>query len=105
MGLSRRTFLQTSTAGLLVSQLPIVAAQKVSRDKLTDEVGITTGSFMRHLTVERQPGKLRLLDLPKIMREELNMRVIDLMTRTRATELRPASSPALSTLLQLCFRF
>ena len=37
---------------------------------------------MRHLTVEPQAGKLRLLDLPRIMRDELGMRVIDLMTAT-----------------------
>lgn len=40
---------------------------------------------MRHLTVDPKPGKLRLLDLPKIMRDELNMRVIDLMTATLAS--------------------
>ena len=49
---------------------------------MTNEIGITTGSFMQHLTVEPRPGKLRLLDLPKLMRDDLDMRVIDLMTRT-----------------------
>lgn len=40
---------------------------------------------MKHLTIEPQPGKLRLLDLPRRMRDELDMRVIDLMTATLAS--------------------
>jgi hypothetical protein len=50
--------------------------------KYDRELGITTGSFSRHLSPERAPGKLRLLDLPKIMREDLDLRIIDLMTAT-----------------------
>lgn len=53
--------------------------------ELHREIGVTTGSFTRHLTPERQPGKLRLLDLPQIMRDELGLRVIDLMTATLAS--------------------
>jgi hypothetical protein len=34
------------------------------------------------LSNERQAGKLRLLDLPRLLRDELGMRVIDLMTAT-----------------------
>src|SRR5262245_14407945 len=49
---------------------------------LRGEIGITTGSFVRHLSPVREAGKLRLLDLPRIMRDELDMRVIDLMTAT-----------------------
>lgn len=45
-------------------------------------LGITTGSFMRNLSPEPAPGKLVLLDLPRIMRDELDLRVIDLMTAT-----------------------
>src|SRR3954468_9252225 len=45
---------------------------------LDGEVGITTGSFMRNIT----EGKFRLLDLPRIMRDELGMKIIDLMTAT-----------------------
>ncbi len=47
---------------------------------LEGEAGVTTGSFMRHLSIEKAEGKLRLIDLPKIMRDELGMKVIDLMT-------------------------
>lgn len=56
-------------------------ARRRGRD-LAGQIGITTGSFMRHLSPEPLPGKLVLLDLPRIMREELDLRVIDLMTAT-----------------------
>lgn len=49
---------------------------------LAREIGITTGSFMEHLRVRPELHKTLLLDLPQRMREELDMRVIDLMTRT-----------------------
>ena len=83
---TRRTFLQAAVGGLVAG--PGAALARVAEGKpltLTREVGITTGSFMRHMTVERQPGKLCLLDLPKIMRDELDMKVIDLMTATLAS--------------------
>jgi hypothetical protein len=49
------------------------------------EIGITTGSLNRNLSAESEPGKLRMLDFPRIMRDELGMRVIDLMTATLAS--------------------
>lgn len=79
--MNRRQFLQSSCG--LIAASPFVA--HAAADPLAREVGITTGSFVRHLTVDPQEGKLRLLDLPKIMREELDMRVIDLMTATLAS--------------------
>lgn len=81
---TRRTFLRAAAGGLL-SALPcaVRADRKAEADRpLAGEVGITTGSFMRHLSAEPQPGKLCLLELPRIMRDELDMRVIDLMTAT-----------------------
>ena len=45
---------------------------------LENEIGLTTGSFMKHL----EAGEFRIIDLPKIMRDDLDMRVLDLMTRT-----------------------
>lgn len=70
--MKRRRFLQA---------LPLtLTAASVSA--LPRELGITTGSFVRHLSETAQPGKLRLLDLPRIMRDELDMRVMDLMTAT-----------------------
>ncbi len=46
------------------------------------EIGVTTGSFFSHICYQPEAGKIRMLDLPKIMRDELGMRVIDLMSRT-----------------------
>jgi hypothetical protein len=58
------------------------AQQPVRRASLAGELGVTTGSFTRHLSTDRQAGKLRLLDLPRLLRDELGMRVIDLMSAT-----------------------
>lgn len=70
--MKRRRFLQALPLTLAAAPVPT----------LRHELGITTGSFVRHLVETEQPGKLRLLDLPHIMRDELDMRVIDLMTAT-----------------------
>lgn len=70
--MKRRCFLQALPLTLAAAPAPAL--------KL--ELGITTGSFVRHLVETAQPGKLRLLDLPRLMRDELDMRVIDLMTAT-----------------------
>ncbi|MFO1484320.1 MAG: TIM barrel protein [Verrucomicrobiaceae bacterium] len=70
--MKRRRFLQALPLTLAAAPAP----------ELKLELGITTGSFVRHLVETAQPGKLRLLDLPRIMRDELDMRVIDLMTAT-----------------------
>ncbi|WP_395749674.1 sugar phosphate isomerase/epimerase family protein [Prosthecobacter sp.] len=70
--MKRRRFLQALS-------LPLAAAAAPS---LPQELGVTTGSFMRHLSEHAQAGRLRLLDLPRYMRDELDMRVIDLMTAT-----------------------
>jgi hypothetical protein len=49
-------------------------------DDLRGLTGVTTGSFQRNLSETREAGKLYLLDLPKILRDELGMRVLDVMT-------------------------
>jgi len=54
--------------------------QKATAPPLAGAIGLTTGTLTRHLATERQPGKLRLLDLPQLMRDRLGMRVIDLMS-------------------------
>ena len=71
-------------AGLAVCGRQVVGdvLQPAERASLAGELGVTTGSFVRHLSAERQVGKLRLLDLPRLMRDELGMKVIDLMTAT-----------------------
>jgi hypothetical protein len=84
---TRRTFLQATVGGLFAANPWTALAQKAGEKSsiLAREVGITTGSFMKHMTVQPQPGKLCLLDLPRIMRDELGMKVIDLMTATLAS--------------------
>ncbi len=89
--MKRRRFLQALPLALTAAPVPV----------LSGEIGVTTGSFMRHLSATAQPGKLRLLDLPRRMRDELDLRVIDLMTATLVSlepnylaELRQAAADA-----------
>jgi len=83
--MNRRNFLRSSLGAAAGASLLPHASVAKDEPPLAREVGITTGSFVRHLTVEPAEGKLRLLDLPKRMREELDIRVIDLMTATLAS--------------------
>jgi hypothetical protein len=75
--MNRRDFLEGvfGAAGMaaLAPRAPAAGANVTSVDR---EVGITLGTFGRHL----QSGTITLLDLPKLLREELDLRVIDLMT-------------------------
>jgi hypothetical protein len=48
-----------------------------------DEVGITTSSLTNQITAEGD-GEIDIMDLPRIMRDELGMRVIDFNTDTFA---------------------
>lgn len=82
MKLTRRTLLRGALLTAATPPLKVFALDDTPPLNLTGQVGITTGSFMRHLTIDHAPGKLRMLDLPKIMRDDLDMRVIDLMTAT-----------------------
>jgi hypothetical protein len=84
--LDRRQFIQFAVGVSFASTLPGCVNRPARRDRSLDrEIGVTTGSFTRHLVPERQAGKLRLLDLPQIMSDELGLRVIDLMTATLAS--------------------
>jgi L-ribulose-5-phosphate 3-epimerase len=86
----RRKFLQTVAVAAVAGPIAgtVHAAPAPAKD-LDRQIGVTTGSLMRNLSVDAQPGKLRLLDFPRIMRDELGMKVIDLMTATLAS-LEPA---------------
>ena len=80
---TRRQFLAiTSATATALSLDPLCAIAKEANADLQGEVGVTTGSFMRHITFDSAPGKISMLELPKFMRGELDMRVIDLMNRT-----------------------
>ncbi|MCA9175597.1 MAG: TIM barrel protein [Planctomycetales bacterium] len=59
-------------------------AKPASGAKLARRVGITLSSFGQHLTkqpLRSEAGKISMLELPKLLREELDMDVIDLNTR------------------------
>ncbi len=64
--------------------MPVTLASEPGRPHvdLARQLGVTTGSFVKHLSKTRAEGKLRLLDLPKIMRDDLDLKVLDLMTAT-----------------------
>jgi sugar phosphate isomerase/epimerase len=73
---SRRIFLG-AIAG------PALAAQR-ARLNLASELGITTSSVDAHLASAAGSGSIALMDLPRIVRDELDMSVIDLNTNTIA---------------------
>ncbi len=62
------------------SERPGLTREIANREDLRGLIGVTTGSFQRNFSPTPQAGKLWLLDLPKIMRDELGMRVLDVMT-------------------------
>lgn len=84
MPMPRRTFLLAAPTALAAAA-QLAAAPPTDRQRgrdLAGEFGVTTGSFTRNLSRNPAPGKLMLIDLPKIMRDELDLKVIDLMTAT-----------------------
>lgn len=80
---SRRGFL-AATGGLLaagpISRSPLSAAELAApaTGDLAGGLGITTSSLSGHLVAEPEQGQISLLELPRFMRDELDMRVIDL---------------------------
>jgi hypothetical protein len=90
---NRRTFLATTSSAAAiaigsrvcpVANAAVDEARRKGRD-LVGLYGLTTGSFMKHYSPTPAPGKIVLLDLPKIMRDELDLKVLDLMTRCFAS--------------------
>lgn len=84
--ISRRTFLAAAPlAGLAARRVMSAPNEDKARQRgrdLAGQIGVTTGSFTRNLSPQPADGKLVLLDLPRIMRDELDLTVIDLMTAT-----------------------
>lgn len=110
--MNRREFFQASLGGVALGATAGAAVAPPAPGSLTGEIGITTGSFTRHLSPERAEGRLRLLDLPKLMRDELGLKVIDLMTATLVSldpayldRLRAAAADAGCTLTNLKINF
>ena len=83
---TRRTFLASLAAGSVSLKSVAAAAVPASelrdnaafRKQLRNEVGMTVSSFSGHMTARPTAGKFTLLELPRLMRDELGMRVIDL---------------------------
>ena len=84
--LSRRTFLQSSAAFGLALSAPsgwAVEDRKPAPDPLlAGQVGITTSSLSGHVAQTPARGKITLFEWPRVLREELDLRVIDLNTTT-----------------------
>ena len=73
---SRRTFLGAIAGSGL--------AARRAGSNLAMELGITTSSVDAHLASAAGSGSIAVMDLPRIVRDELDMRVIDLNTNTIA---------------------
>lgn len=97
---------------LAATVVPVVGRAAISADKdkpsLKGEVGITTSSLSGHVSAKGGSGKIGVMDLPKLLRDELDMRVIDLNTSTIAglsnrqlDQLRDAAQSAGSKLTNL----
>ena len=81
MSLTRRDFNRVAAATLGSGSASLRAeGPESSNDDLRGMIGVTTGTFGRHLSINAEAGKLRLLDLPVLMRDELDMKVLDLMS-------------------------
>lgn len=90
MNVSRRYFLQTSSGALAVCGFNQLQHQARSSQKaqavssLEGALGITTSSLAYQMSAKPKKGKMTLLELPNILRNELGMTVIDLNTSTLA---------------------
>jgi hypothetical protein len=90
--LTRRQFVGAASAfcaGRIVSGLssPVSGAEKPDEftKSIAGQVGITTSSLSGHLVAKPVKGKFSLLELPRILRDELDMKVIDLNTSSVAS--------------------
>jgi len=85
---TRRAFLGAAAGSWVAAgalERLAVAQTAESTNTLARELGITTSSVGRHIAPERAEGKFTLLELPRILRDELDMKVIDLNTSTLAS--------------------
>lgn len=81
-GQQRRAFLRISTGAGLATLYPDLNFSAIAAEKkqlsLDGSIGVTTGGG---LGKKRERGEISLMSLPKYMRNELGMRLIDLNTR------------------------
>jgi hypothetical protein len=78
--LTRRRFISGCAAA---AAIPILARAAPKADpKLAGEVGITTSSIFRQNSGKAEDRSFELWDIPRILRDELGMKVLDLSTGT-----------------------
>jgi hypothetical protein len=87
---TRREFLHasavTGTAVAASNLVPLAATAKPpKKNPLARQLGITTSSLSGHIAAKPTKGKMTALEMPKILREELGMTIIDLNTSTIAS--------------------
>ncbi|NOX98290.1 MAG: hypothetical protein GXP30_00890 [Verrucomicrobia bacterium] len=82
MKTSRRTFLRNATISAVAGLPELLQAQnRLNNDPLNDALGLVTASLSSHISSKSGvKGKFTLLELPKIMRDELDLKVIDFNT-------------------------
>ena len=83
---SRRGFIKSTFAGSLAASVRLPAAEKHRpAPELARHIGVTTGSFMQHLRLDPKLRTTFMLDFPQRMREQLGLKVIDIMSETLAS--------------------
>ncbi|WP_298866897.1 TIM barrel protein [uncultured Gimesia sp.] len=90
MDLTRRNFLYTGSGAFVAPFLGTIAQARVNikeptAKSLDESIGVTTSSMTYQMSAKPAKGKMTLLELPHILRNELGMRVIDLNTSTLAS--------------------
>ena len=81
---SRRRFLQLGAIGL-VAPAALRGASVEKRPPLKELVGVNTSSFARQNRATEPTQRIDPFDVPRLMREELDIRVIDLVSTMLAT--------------------
>ncbi len=74
---SRRLFIESIAVSVTASTFRL---KGIEAGAPAGEVGITTSSIDAHVGATSAGGKIAIMDLPRVLREELDMRVIDLNT-------------------------
>lgn len=80
---TRREFLVAGVGAIVLLPWAGTAAQEKKLASLQGEIGITTGSFSKQL--QKQPERFQLPELLKVIRNELDMRVVDVYTPSLAS--------------------
>lgn len=88
--MTRRHFLTTTStmttlSGAAVAALADTPDTAASLKEYRNQVGVTTSSFSGHLAARPGAQQFSLTELPRLMRDELDMQIIDLNTTSLGT--------------------